>query len=78
MLISFPCFRLALEQLWLMSEIENFYPLSAFMKSGLEKWLIKNSKENLNPEDVLLWAPRDSKVRILALISIILESIVHH
>ena len=61
-----------------MSEIEIFYPLSAFMKSGLEKWLIKNSKENLNPEDVLLWAPRDSKVRILALISIILESIVHH
>ena len=70
-------FRLALEQLWLMSEIENFYPLSAFMKSGLEKWLIKNSHE-INPLDVLLWAPRDSKVRILALISIILESNVHH
>ena len=68
---------MALEQLWLMSEIENFYPLGAYMKSGLEKWLIKNG-HRINPVDILLWAPRDSPVRIYYNLILHLEKRKHH
>ena len=43
-----------------MSEIENFYPLSAFLRTGLENWIIHHKSPNTM--DVLQWAPRDSKV----------------
>ena len=49
-----------MEQLYLMSEIENFYPLSAFLRTGLENWIIHHKSPNTM--DVLQWAPRDSKV----------------
>ena len=49
-----------MEQLYLMSEIENFYPLSAFLRTGLENWI--NHHKSPNTMDVLQWAPRDSKV----------------
>ena len=50
----------AMEQLYLMSEIENFYPLSAFLRAGLENWIIHHKSPN--NMDILQWAPRDSKV----------------
>jgi len=53
-------FGQAMEQLYLMSEIENFYPLSAFLRTGLENWIIHHKSPNTM--DVLQWAPRDSKV----------------
>ena len=49
-----------MEQLYLMAEIENFYPLTPFLRSGLENWLIKHPSRN--SLDILEWAPRDSKV----------------
>ena len=49
-----------MEQLYLMSEIENFYSLSAFLRTGLENWIIHHKSPNTM--DVLQWAPRDSKV----------------
>ena len=52
-----------MELLHLFSEIETFYPLSPFLISGLENWILKSPhRSTLN---VLEWAPRESKVKEL-------------
>lgn len=53
-------YRQGMELLFVMSEVENFYPLPHFLIDGLENWLLKHPK--VDYKDVLEWAPKDSKV----------------
>ena len=59
-LYVFLFYRQALELLYLFSEVETFYPLSPFLVSGLENWILKSPHQS--PQNVLEWAPRESKV----------------
>ena len=64
---------MALEQLYLLTEIETVYRVNQQLLSGLERWIIRESEEKLRQTrdekliseialDILEWAPVESKV----------------
>ena len=64
---------MALEQLYLLTEIETVYRVNQQLLSGLERWIIRESEEKFRQTrdekliseialDILEWAPMESKV----------------
>ena len=66
--------RQAVELLHWMAEVENFYPLNAWLRSGLERWIIRSQHQQA--ENILEWVPRDSEVTIYTYL--LLSTYVYH